>query len=409
MSLLNDRPARRYLLAIAVLCAAGLLACLLFCHSRVQAAQAMLLQREQVIAGALLERGVSEETVAAALACEEDGGLGQMLLSRIGRTRQTPPRLLTALRDFESSLILWPLTGGILTAAALFLLAWRFLAGREQLYLRAEKTVRRFSQGDFHTRLPHLEEGALARLYAAVDDLAAALQAKSEAEHQSKEFLRSMTADISHQLKTPLAALRMYQEIILEDAADPAVVTVFSQKTGDALGRMESLIQALLKITRLDAGGIIFSEERISIAELVRQAAAELSTRAAREGKTLRCSGPAAQTLLCDAEWTREALGNLIKNALDHTQRGGRIDVTWKRSAAVARITVADDGCGIAPEDLHHIFKRFYRSRNSLDSQGVGLGLPLAKSIIEGQGGVLSVQSAPGQGAAFTIAFLTQP
>ena len=106
--------------------------------------------------------------------------------------------------------------------------------------------------------------------------------------------------------------------------------------------------------------------------------------------------------------WTSEAIGNIVKNALDHTQDGGIVHITWERTPAMFRILISDNGTGIAPEDIHHIFKRFYRSKHSLDTQGIGLGLPLAKSIIEGQGGVIAVQSEIGNGTTFTLSFLTE-
>lgn len=112
--------------------------------------------------------------------------------------------------------------------------------------------------------------------------------------------------------------------------------------------------------------------------------------------------------MVCDMEWTSEALGNIVKNALDHTEAGGMIRVIWEHSPYMTRITVTDYGSGILPEDLPHIFKRFYRSKNSGDSQGLGLGLPLAKSIIEGQGGTVLVQSSPKEGTAFTVCLLTK-
>ncbi len=113
-------------------------------------------------------------------------------------------------------------------------------------------------------------------------------------------------------------------------------------------------------------------------------------------------------TVICDMEWTSEAIGNIVKNALDHTDAGGTVRITCERSSYMARIMIADHGHGISPEDIHHIFKRFYRSKNSLDTQGVGLGLPLAKSIIDGQGGTIFVQSNPGEGTTFTISLLTK-
>ena len=134
----------------------------------------------------------------------------------------------------------------------------------------------------------------------------------------------------------------------------------------------------------------------------------ELTTRAENENKQIQIDGDRGQQLICDMEWTGEAIGNIVKNALDHTQAGGIVYITWDRTPAVFRIFISDNGNGIAPEDIHHIFKRFYRSKHSLDTQGIGLGLPLAKSIIEGQGGVISVQSEVGKGTRFTLSFLTE-
>ena len=127
-------------------------------------------------------------------------------------------------------------------------------------------------------------------------------------------------------------------------------------------------------------------------------ASEDLITRAEKEGKHLLFEGEEDALVGCDPDWTAEALGNLIKNGLDHTKEGGTVRVSWAASPAMIRICVEDDGSGIPPEEIHHIFKRFYRSSSSLDTQGIGLGLPLAKSIVEGQGGVLSVQSHPGEG-----------
>lgn len=109
-------------------------------------------------------------------------------------------------------------------------------------------------------------------------------------------------------------------------------------------------------------------------------------------------------------EWTSEAIGNIVKNALDHTGSGGVIRITWEQTPAMVRISVTDNGDGIAPEDIYHIFKRFYRSKNikNMKTTGIGLGLPLAKSIVEGQGGVISVQSERHHGTTFTLSFLTE-
>lgn len=224
---------------------------------------------------------------------------------------------------------------------------------------------------------------------------------------RQKSFLKTIS-DISHQLKTPLSALMMYQEIIENEPENSETVKEFSLKIGTALKRMEQLIQSMLKITRIDAGSISFEKSNYSIPNIINHAISELTTRADNEKKEIVIDGDLEQMLYCDIEWTGEAIGNIIKNALDHTDTGGKISISWEQTPAMIRIFITDNGHGISQEDIHHIFKRFYRSKNTSESQGIGLGLPLAKAIVEGQGGILSVQSERLQGTTFTLSFLTE-
>ncbi len=301
------------------------------------------------------------------------------------------------------------LAGSLLAAACLLLGGSAFfLCRRARLYRQAAEIVRQYMERDFHAHLPQNEEGDLYQLFSGVEQLATMLQSKNEAEHKNREFLKSTISDISHQLKTPLAAMMMYQEILAAEPDSTDTVREFSGKMGASLQRMERLIQSLLKITRLDSGSIVFERRDILVTELIHRSIRDLQTRAEREDKRIETVGEAGARLICDAEWTAEALGNLVKNALDHTKAGGRIRLSWAQTPGMLQLQVADNGSGIAPEDIHHIFKRFYRSHHTLDTPGIGLGLPLAKSIIEGQGGVITVQSTPGEGTVFTVSFLTK-
>lgn len=276
------------------------------------------------------------------------------------------------------------------------------------MYQQAANTISGFIDGDFSCRMPQSNEGTIFQLFASIDQLATMLQAKNETERKSKEFLKSTISDISHQLKTPLSALAMYQEIIEGEPDNADTVKEFSTKMNVSLKRMEQLISSMLKITRLDVGNIIFEKESYQISELILRAVSELTIRAKNEKKEILMNGPMEDTIICDMEWTSEAIGNIVKNALDHTSSGGKIWISYDRSPYMARIMITDNGHGISAEDIHHIFKRFYRSKNSLDTQGVGLGLPLAKSIIEGQGGTISVQSNLNEGTTFIISLLTK-
>ena len=178
----------------------------------------------------------------------------------------------------------------------------------------------------------------------------------------------------------------MYTEIIAGEPEDPETVRVFAEKSEESLGRMDRLIRMLLRVTRLDAGSVRFRKQKMYAADLVREACADLMERAERERKKISFHGEPDAEIRCDREWTAEAVGNLVKNALDHTRSGGQVLLSWKKSPAMFRIIVADDGTGISQEDITHIFKRFYRSRQSSDTQGVGLGLPPGEIHYRGTG-----------------------
>ena len=249
------------------------------------------------------------------------------------------------------------------------------------------------------------EEGAMYRLFHEVNSLVTMADAHADSERRAKEFLRRTISDISHQLKTPIAALNIYNGILQQETADAATVREFTSLSEQELDRIESLVQSLLKMARLDAGAITLERAPENVFDLLEHIKRQYSFRAEQEGKEIVLEGDEQTVFSCDRTWLTEAIGNLVKNALDHTAQGDRILVRWQQSPCLTQITVEDTGSGIHSEYLYHIFKRFYRSRFSKDTQGVGLGLPLAKSIVEAHQGSIEVHSKLGQGTAFTINF----
>lgn len=409
MNASQERAPRRFFVLTAAVCAGFLLSVLLFAGLEAFQLRALLAERERTAVSALLELGLSPGEIVRVLQNAETSDAARLLLRQLGRDGETPVWLLAQTRGLTARFLGSALLLALPLAAAQLWGTARFLLGRDALYRDAAAVLDRYAEGDFRRRLPRAETGALGRLFAAADQLATALQSGLEAERRSRAFLKDMLSDISHQLKTPLAALQMYADILTAEPENPETVRVFTEKSQRSIERMESLIGALLKIARLDAGSITFQREPVSAQALAVRAASELQTRAALEGKVLTLTGDPDAALLCDPTWTAEALGNLLKNALDHTSCGDEIALHWERSPLLFRLTVSDTGEGIAPADLHHIFKRFYRASPFGGAPGVGLGLPLARAIVEGQGGLLSVQSEPGRGSTFTISFLTKP
>ena len=219
---------------------------------------------------------------------------------------------------------------------------------------------------------------------------------------QTNEFLKSTISDISHQLKTPLSAISIYNELIADNTEDAKQL---AQSAGKEIDRMEELVKNLLKLTRLDAGAIIFEKHNENIADIMSEVKSRFACRAELEKKEICLSG-GNEFFFCDAAWLTEAFGNIIKNALDHTAEGGIVSVRWQKSGNILNVTFSDNGSGIHPEDIGHIFKRFYRSRFSKDTQGAGLGLPIAKTIIEAHGGIIEAESEPGRGTTFSVNFL---
>lgn len=408
MSLTQDRQIKGFFLFLSLFSLLLLSAAILFGIHQVGSFRKALLIHDQAVASSLLRQGVGKDVIAAALTNTQTSETGQRFIEAVGIGTQAEMIAHPFVRQFGISVfsVLLPLS-----FVLLFLLIFGtiyFFRQRLYLYQQADETLRRYLAGDFTSHLPQNHEGAIFQLFSSIERLATMLQSKNEAQKRTKEFLKDTISDISHQLKTPLAALTMYQEILEREPDNAETVKQFSAKMGISLKRMEQLILAMLKITRLDAGNIVFQKQSHSVTELIVQSICELTFRAQAEHKELLIHGNPGQQLICDLEWTSEAIGNIVKNALDHTQPGDTIHITWERTPAMLRIFISDNGSGIAPEDIHHIFKRFYRSKQSQDTQGIGLGLSLAKSIMEGQGGILSVQSEKNAGTTFILSFLTE-
>ena len=470
MRLYHDKYIKIFILFLSAFSLLVFLCGFALCAAHAYNANDMLVSHDEALASSLLAQGVAKDIIATALTSNEYSASGLDLVNAIGRRHDTVSPSAPFLSAYLRSSALTVLAVALLLSVLLFSGTFLLLSKREHLYQESILVIKGYMEGRFSNHLPQNGDGPLYQIFYLIEQLATILQAKAETDKRQKEFLKNTISDISHQLKTPLFALSMYQEIIENEPDNPDIIKEFSHKAGISLKRMEQLIQSMLKITRLDAGNIIFEKKACNIHELIRHALAELMTRAQAEDKflvieppsmqitssmqadspiqtapsmqadsptqttssmqadsliqtassmqadsptrtasSMQATSPPDDTLLCDRQWTSEAIGNIAKNALDYTNAGDTVRISWECVPLMTRITIADNGDGIAPEDIHHIFKRFYRSKNSLDTQGAGLGLSLAKSIIEGQGGILSVQSRLHEGTVFTLTFLTEP
>lgn len=400
MGFLQEKQNRMYMVFVGGGCAFLLFFSLFLGVYREREKKTLFLQWEKTVSSAMLEKGLREDEIGDILQSREITEEGERFLEKLGHTEKENFWLLEAggTDNFLFELVL--ATGGFLAVFWFLGGASAFLLQRERQYEKAIKIIEAFQTGETERRLPGNDTGGIYRLFSSVNRLATAFCAREEAAQKAKDFLKDMVSDISHQLKTPLAALNMYMEIMMEDKD---AVEFFGEKALLSLERMERLTGNLLKIVRLDAKTISFEKKPCDVGGLVKDAAEGFITRAEKEGKQLFLEGE--ETILnCDRNWTEEAVSNLIKNALDHTDEGDFVKISWEKSPVMIRISVEDNGSGISEEDIYHIFKRFYRSSSS-SSGGSGLGLPLAKAIVEEQGGSLTVSSQEGQGSVFVLSF----
>ncbi|MDE6387864.1 MAG: HAMP domain-containing histidine kinase [Lachnospiraceae bacterium] len=329
--------------------------------------------------------------------------LGFMILSWVLASK------LTSSSNIELNKVVWYMPVCLLIVGiAVLVFCYRYFREQNRMIEDAVVQIRQFISGDLEARIECDEEGELFRLFHEVNSMAAVLNAKAYNEGKTRKFLQNTISDVSHQLKTPLAALNIYNGIIQAEAeaADLATVKEFTGLSDQELDRIETLVQNFLKIAKFDAGTMVLEKHPENVSEMMMAVKKQFLFRARQEGKEIIISGDEAISFYCDRNWIVEAVGNIVKNALDHTKEGDCIQVTWSQSASAIRIAVKDNGSGIHPEDLYHIFKRFYRSRYSKDTQGIGLGLPLAKFVAEAHNGTIEVGSRLGDGTTFVMNFL---
>lgn len=244
------------------------------------------------------------------------------------------------------------------------------------------------------------EEGELSILQTSIYKASTTLRYQNEQLSKEKKNLADAIADISHQLKTPLTSMMVINDL-LTDEEDEEKRTEFLKIQSAQLDRMNWLIQTLLKISKLDAGTVELKKEEVSVSELMKDAMKPFDIQ--MEIRDIVYTPEIKEFIIsCDRNWTLEALQNIIKNCIEHMDDGGMLRVSTEDTNIYSAITVKDTGCGISKKDLPHIFERFYKGKNA-GKDSVGIGLALAKTIIESEHGEITVESFEGEGTQFCI------
>lgn len=279
--------------------------------------------------------------------------------------------------------------------------AWN-TARTDRELAQLSQTLNRILHGEEHLEVEAYTEGELGILRSEIHKMTVRLREQQQTLQEDKVYLANSLADLSHQLRTPLTSMNLVAELLTREDLTPQRKAKLCRELSQLLGQMDWLVTTLLKLSKLEAGTIPFRSETIPLEQLVEQAAApflipmELREQAFR----VECSG----TFTGDVHWTAEAVGNLIKNAMEHTPAGGEITIRGRENALFSELVVEDTGPGIDPQDLPHLFERFYRG-SSRTSHGFGIGLSLSQRIVTGQGGTIQARNRSPQGAQFILRF----
>ncbi len=299
-----------------------------------------------------------------------------------------------------------------LLAGTVVLLTGLLLGGCSIVYtVRRYKDIERLSgylrkiySGDYSLDIRDNVEGELSILKNEIYKVTLILSKQAELLKTEKEQLADAISDISHQLKTPLTSMTVMTDLLNKDNLAPEKRKEFTKNLELSLKRMEWLLTSLLKLAKLDAGTVKFKKEPVEVGDLLAQVTRPLLIPMELKEQKLTVRGEAGITFLGDKGWTAEALINILKNCIEHTQNGGEITISFEENPIYTEIIIKDNGDGIDKEDLPFIFKRFYRGKNASEDS-VGIGLAMAKSIITSQGGDVSVSSEKQEGSSFCVKF----
>ncbi|MBQ4282945.1 MAG: HAMP domain-containing histidine kinase [Lachnospira sp.] len=266
--------------------------------------------------------------------------------------------------------------------------------------------VDKILHGDNHIDLDKCSEGELAILQSEIYKMTVRLREQQQKLLDDKIYLADSIADISHQIRTPLTSINLVVQMLTKDDLTEERRCQLFRELKELLSRIDHLITVLLKISKLDAGTVEFKRENVPMADLVRIATEPLLIPIELRNQELTVN--ARGEFIGDVAWTGEAVGNIVKNCMEHTPNGGKLMINATTTPLYTEIVIEDNGCGIDKEDLPHIFERFYKGKNSTD-KSFGIGLALARMIITGQNGTVKAENVMEQGivsgARFVVRF----
>ncbi|MEH7275096.1 sensor histidine kinase [Neobacillus vireti] len=290
------------------------------------------------------------------------------------------------------------------TAALLILCSLLFTKWRYNEIAKLSGYLRRITSGDYSLDLRDNHEGELSILKSDIYKVTLKLSEHSSLLQQDKVKLTNAISDISHQLKTPLTSMMVMADLLGDTKLEDSKRVEFTENIRVQLERIEWLVSSLLKLSKMDAGTVPFKKDTVYVAELVERAIQPVLVPMDVKQLTLHITGDKEVSFIGDFNWSTEALINIFKNCVEHTEDSGEISISFSENTLFTQIIISDNGKGIPKEDLPYIFKRFYKGKNA-GEESIGIGLAMAYSIIKSQQGDFEVRSEISKGTQFFIKF----
>lgn len=345
---------------------------------------------------------ISDEEIIKILNNEEFSKDGTEVLEKYGVSNEL---VIEKMQDRQAKFIIYNIVIIVLCAGSIVSVFVIYLINRKKKINYLDSYLQKVSNGKYYTELEKESEDELNRLKDSLYKITVMLKEDSESKRLQNEAILNSVANISHQLKTPLTSIQILLDNIIESTdMNENTRKKFTLEILRQVKGMNFLILALLKLSRLDAGVVEFENKEINLKNLVEDIVSDLDVVIDIKQINL-IKNIKDVTITGDYNWNKEAILNIIKNAVEHTQEGKNVYIDIDENDVYSKITVTDEGNGIDEKDLKHIFEKFYKATDS-DPNSFGIGLALSKSIIEKQNGYISVDSKIGEGTTFIIKYL---
>lgn len=268
------------------------------------------------------------------------------------------------------------------------------------------KMISKINNRQFDIDINDFNEGELSILKNEISKTTIMLRQVADNSINDKLNLKDSLGDISHQLKTPLTSITIMIDNILDNPdMDEKTRKRFLINIKREILNINFLVMSLLKLSKFDANVVKFNKESVYLKDIINESIKNVSMIKELKNITIKVSGDDNIKLLCDFKWQVESITNILKNSIEHTKEYGIVEVNYSENKLYTRILIKDNGKGIDSDDLPHIFDRFYKGKNG-SNDSFGIGLSLSKTIIEKEGGSITVKSTPNIGTIFTIKYL---